>query len=116
MPGTARGPEGPWKGEWRSELNGHHGPLWCMIGDPEGGQGIHEFRYRAGWGVLKFGDYTHRTATRRRGDGSLDFEGSMELPGDVGRYDVDGRVTAERFDARFRSDRGDRGTMVLRRP
>ncbi|MDB4492944.1 hypothetical protein N9200_02895, partial [Akkermansiaceae bacterium] len=24
-------PTGPWKGTWKSEVNGHHGPLWCMI-------------------------------------------------------------------------------------
>jgi len=116
MPGIARGPEGAWKGEWRSEVNGHHGPLWCMIGESEDGAGFHDFRYRAGWGVLKFGDYTHRPATRRGKDGSLAFEGAMDLPGDAGRFDVEGRVTAERFDARFRSERGDRGTMVLTRP
>ena len=112
----APGPEGPWKGEWRSEVNGHHGPLWCMISEPAGQPRFHDFRYRAGWGALQFGDYTHRAATRRRADGSLAFSGSMDLPEAAGRFDVEGRVTNRRFTARFRSERGDHGTMLLERP
>ncbi|BCX47030.1 hypothetical protein HAHE_09380 [Haloferula helveola] len=106
-------PLGPWKGEWRSEVNGHHGPLWCVI-RPDGPD-HHDFRYRAGWGALQFGDYTHRAATRT-GDGAIEFNGEMDLPGGVGVYQVEGRVTAEKFSAKYRSDRGDRGTMEMSRP
>jgi hypothetical protein len=105
---------GPWVGEWRSEMNGHHGPLWCVI-EPHGG-GEHAFRYRAGWGVLRFGDYTHIVPTRSDGAGGLIFEGQMDLPGGVGVHHVEGRVTPESFDARYQSERGDHGRMSLKRP
>ena len=114
MTAAPTSPEGPWEGEWRSEMNGHHGPLWCMIrlSDPNTG----DFRYRAGWDVLEFGDYTHQVPVVREKDGSITFSGSMDLPGGAGRHDVEGRVTKDRFDARYRSDRGDRGSMKLTRP
>lgn len=105
---------GPWSGEWRSEMNGHHGPLWCVIEPHEGDQ--HAFRYRAGWGILRFGDYTHTVPTRSDGAGGLIFEGQMDLPGGAGVHHVKGRVTPESFDARYRSERGDHGTMSLKRP
>ncbi len=107
-------PEGPWKGEWRSEVNGHHGPLWCMVERVDAGH--HAFRYRAGWGVMSFGDYTHVAATQSDGRGGIRFSGEMDLPGGAGTYSVDGRVTPRSFTARYRSDRGDRGVMELSRP
>lgn len=106
-------PTGPWQGEWRSQANGHHGPLWCMIERADDAH--HDFRYRAGWGAVQFGDYTHRAATKVDGE-TLEFSGDMELPGEFGTYKVEGEVSAERFDASFESDTGDRGTMTLRRP
>lgn len=105
---------GPWIGEWRSEANGHHGPLWCMVS--EAGSGQYDFRYRAGWGQLQFGDYTHRVNATPAGDGSLPFSGSLDLPGGVGVHEVKGVLKPNSFDARFQSERGDRGTMILRRP
>lgn len=105
--------EGPWRGEWRSEVNGHHGPLWCLIERED--EAHHRFRYRAGWGAMSFGDYTHRAATQPDGRGGIRLAGEMELPGGFGTYTVEGRVTPERFEARYRS-KGDRGVMSLRRP
>lgn len=114
QPGPATTALGPWVGEWRSGMNGHHGPLWCMI--ESRGRNEHAFRYRAGWGILRFGDYTHTVPTRSDGAGGLIFEGKMDLPGGAGVHHVKGRVTPESFDARYRSDRGDHGTMSLKRP
>lgn len=114
QPSPATTALGPWVGEWRSEMNGHHGPLWCVI--EAHGEREHAFRYRAGWGVLRFGDYTHRVPTRSDGAGGLIFKGRMDLPGGAGVHHVEGRVTPESFDARYRSDRGDHGTMSLKRP
>lgn len=107
-------PTGPWKGEWKSEVNGHHGPLWCMVsGDSRAG--IWNFRYRAGWGVLQFGDYTHQIAAIPESDGSLPVEGKMTLPNNFGTYTVKGQLTKDRFDLRYQGS-GDRGTMTLIRP
>ena len=106
--------EGPWVGQWKSEMNGHEGPLWCVVSQSE--PGTYDFRYRAGWGKLQFGDYVHRVEAKPAADRSLDYQGKMDLPGGVGVHEVDGRLTPTTFDARFRSERGDRGTMVLRRP
>lgn len=115
MPRPAVSPHGPWVGEWRSEVNGHHGPIWCLVDEADGEPDVTRFRYRAGWGLLQFGDFSHKVPTRRAGDGSLELDDEMELPGGFGTYRVQGRVTAERFDVTYRS-RGDHGTMTLRRP
>jgi len=107
--------EGPWQGSWKSAVNGHHGPLWCMVRRSPGRLGHFDFRYRAGWGVLRFGDYTHTVPARLADDGSLKLSGAMILPAGLGTYQVDGRLTRETFVTGYRSA-NDRGTMELRRP
>ncbi len=107
--------EGPWQGSWKSAVNGHHGPLWCMVQRSPDRPGYYDFRYRAGWGILQFGDYTHTVPAHLAGDGSLKLSGAMVLPVGLGTYRVDGRLTRETFSATYQSAR-DRGTMELRRP
>lgn len=114
-PQNTAAPEGPWRGEWKSEINGHTGPLWCVVSPVEQQPGHYDFRYRAGWGALRFGDYTHRVEGRHDGE-AFEFSGEMDLPGGAGVHHVDGRITDEAFEARYRSERGDRGTMSLKRP
>lgn len=111
-PATA---EGPWQGSWTSAANGHHGPLWCIVQPTPDRPGHFDFRYRAGWGMLRFGDYTHTTQARLAADGSLKLDGAMRLPGGLGTYQVKGRLTRDTFDATFRSA-ADHGSMTLRRP
>ena len=111
-PATA---EGPWQGSWKSEVNGHHGPLWCIVRPTPNRPHHYDFRYRAGWGALRFGDYTHTTPARLAGDGSIHLSGAMQLPGGLGNYQVEGRLTRDTFQATFRSA-ADHGTMTLRRP
>ena len=106
--------EGPWQGSWKSDVSGHHGPLWCMV-QRSPAVGHYDFRYRAGWGILRFGDYTHTVPARLASDGSLRLSGAMILPGGVGTYRVDGCITRDAFVASYRSA-SDRGTMDLRRP
>lgn len=106
--------EGPWKGEWKSEMNGHQGPLWCIV--TESAPDIYDFRYRAGWGKWQLGDYVHQVSAKPSRDGSLVYRGKMDLPGGVGVHEVEGRLTPSEFKARYQSERGDRGSMVLRRP
>ena len=107
-------PEGPWKGTWKSDVNGHEGPLWCMLS--EGDDGEWDFRYRAGWGLMQFGDYVHTVPVKENPDGSISFKGKMDLPGGVGVHNVEGRVTKDEFEATYSSERGDKGKMSLARP
>lgn len=107
--------EGPWQGTWISEVNGHTGPLWCIVQPTPNRSDKYDFRYRAGWGVLKFGDYTHTVPTKLGKDGSLALSGEMKLPGGLGTYQVKGMLTRETFSATYQGA-GDRGTMSLKRP
>jgi hypothetical protein len=107
--------EGPWQGTWQSKVNGHHGPLWCMVKTTPERPGHYDFRYRAGWGKFQFGDYTHTIPAKLQQNGSLDLEGSMVLPGGFGTYEVNGTLTRESFTATYRSA-ADHGTMTLQRP
>lgn len=116
--GRPDGPTGAWQGRWTSEMNGHSGPLWCLVSPTveEGGKaGRFDFRYRAGWGMFRFGDYTHRGAGWMDG-GVMRVGGEMKLPDAVGTYRIDGTLSPDRFSARFESDRGDRGRIELSRP
>ena len=88
-------PSGPWKGSWQSEVNGHHGPLWCLVRQNPDNPRLWDFRYRAGWGVLQFGDYTHRIEARPTPRGNLPVTGKMTLPNNFGTYTVKGLVTCD---------------------
>jgi hypothetical protein len=115
LPRPPSNAEGPWLGTWKSDVNGHTGPLWCIVHPTPDRPGDYDFRYRAGWGVLKFGDYTHTTPAKLAADGSMKLSGEMTLPGGFGNYKVEGRLTRDSFTATYRS-KGDRGTMTLKRP
>jgi hypothetical protein len=107
--------EGPWKGSWKSEINGHHGPLWCIVSQNKKEPALWNFRYRAGWGVLQFGDYLHQVPTKLEPNGSLPLEAKMKLPKNFGTYSVKGQLTPEEFKVRYYGQ-GDKGTMILSRP
>ncbi|MDA7881249.1 hypothetical protein N9A94_03000 [Akkermansiaceae bacterium] len=106
--------EGPWKGEWKSEVNGHHGPIWCLVSKDPKKANEWIFRYRAGWGILQFGDYQHIVEATEKNK-ILPLDSSMKLPGDFGTYNVKGTLTPVKFSTRFKGN-GDKGTMVLTRP
>jgi len=108
-------PEGAWVGEWKSEVNGHEGPLWCLVHPSAEKPGHYDFRYRAGWGLVHFGDYTHTVEVAEDADGNLPLEGRMELPAGFGTYTVKGKLTSTEFKASYKS-KGDRGSMKLARP
>lgn len=114
--GAHEDPTGPWQGRWTSAPTGHEGPVWCLISEHPGKPDTYDFRYRAGWGLINFGDYLHTAKVAQAADGSFRLKSSMELPEAFGTYTIDGTVTDEAFDARHKSDKGDHGTMILRRP
>ena len=107
---------GPWKGTWRSNWNGHEGPLWCIVTPTPEKPGTYDFRYRAGWGVLQFGNYVHTLPVQKSPDGFYRVKGEMALPKLFGTHSLDGRLSAKAFDASYKSDKGDHGVMTLRRP
>lgn len=115
LPRPAPNVEGPWIGTWKSKVNGHQGPLWCIVHPTPGQPGRFDFRYRAGWGRLQFGDYTHTLAAKIARDGSLPLSGEMILPGGLGTYQVKGRLTRDSFMATYQS-KADHGIMILSRP
>ncbi len=115
LPRPPANAEGPWEGTWESDVNGHTGPLWCIVSPTPNRPGHYDFRYRAGWGVLRFGDYTHTTPATLAADGSIRLSGEMVLPGGFGNYQVEGLLTKDNFNATYKSD-GDNGTMTLGRP
>ncbi len=106
-------PAGSWKGTWKSEVNGHHGPLWCILSQDAKDQWT--FRYRAGWGILQFGDYQHPVKASLKPGPVLPIDDKMTLPKNFGTYAVKGTVTPTQFNFRF-SGNGDKGTMTLTRP
>ncbi len=106
---------GPWKGTWKSEANGHHGPLWCMVSQDAKDPSLWNFRYRAGWGIFKFGDYTHQVKTQPTLSGNMPVRGKMTLPNNFGTYAVEGSINRDRFNLRYKGN-GDKGTMALTRP
>jgi hypothetical protein len=107
--------EGPWRGTWLSKVNGHTGPIWCIVQPTPDKPAHYDFRYRAGWGAFRFGDYTHTVPATLESDGSLRLKGSMVLPGGFGTYEVEGRLTRDSFTATYQSE-ADHGTMTLQRP
>jgi hypothetical protein len=66
-------------------------------------------------GVLR-GHYTQTVPVERDADGGSRFTGSMDLGKLGGVYSVESEVGGGVWDARFRSSKGDHGTMELRRP
>lgn len=114
--GKHEDPTGPWLGRWKSEWNGHEGPLWCIVTETPDTPGSYDFRYRAGWGILQFGNYVHTVKVDKTPDGSFLVKGEMDLPKLVGTHSLDGKVTSTTFDANYKSVKGDHGTMTLRRP
>lgn len=115
LPRPPANAEGTWTGTWKSNVNGHTGPLWCIVQPAKLSPSEYDFRYRAGWGMLKFGDYTHTTPAKLRPDGSMKLSGKMTLPGGFGTYRVNGLLTRDAFNATYHS-KGDHGTMILHRP
>ena len=109
-------PTGPWIGTWKRDWNGHEGPLWCIVTPTPDQSGSYDFRYRAGWGILQFGNYVHTVKVEQAADGSLLVKGEMDLPKLVGTHSLNGRLNNLAFDADFKSEKGDHGKMTLRRP
>jgi len=108
-----RGLEGPWDGTWRSDVNGHHGRLRCLI--TRGGQGRHEARFHANYKkILSFG-YPVKLEVRET-NGVFSFEGAADLGWWAGgEYRYRGHATGTNFFSTYHS-KHDHGTFQMTRP
>jgi hypothetical protein len=112
-PTSANDITGRWQGEWRSNVNGHHGRLRCVV------QKQTESEYRAHfkavyWKVLRF-SYAAVLRGQRTND-TFQFHGEADL-GKVagGVYEYEGTATSARFSSTYRS-RYDHGVFEMNRP
>lgn len=119
---------GAWQGTWRSEVNGHHGDLRCIVslvrgdgsaegGDPHGQRAGQTTRFHYHARFMRFlsatYDVTHQVFRTKDG---FAFSGDQKLPGmSGGIYHYEGRGTPEHFSATFRSAT-DHGIFELKRP
>lgn len=109
---------GRWKGEWRSDSNGHHGELRCIITEDESGT-LHA-RYRARYGWFFTFEYdmpmtAERIADDEKGGRAYRFSASADLGWLAGGvYAYEGTVRGDVFHSTYTSS-GDRGTFEMRR-
>lgn len=108
---TAQPITGRWVGDWRTETNGHHGPLRATV--TPAGDG-YDVRFSGRFAkVLPFTYRQHLTITGTAGDTVL-LGAERRLPL-FGTFRMDATVSATRFDARFSSGRGEAGRFLLHR-
>ena len=106
---------GRWQGEWRSEANGHHGKLQCVVTPPAQPGEPHEFYYRATWQRILSGPYRAKHQVKPAGPDKWTLSGEQTLPAWAGgRYEYRGTLTPDTFSATYQCAI-DRGTYQLRR-
>lgn len=119
---------GPWVGTWRSDKNGHHGDLRCIVsvvGKDGYGEGNDPHRFHIGQTnrfhyhatFMKFlsatYDVTHQIF---RSHDQFTFSGDQALYGKgSGLYHYEGKATPQTFHATFRSE-SDHGVFEMKRP
>ena len=113
---------GPWQGTWRSEVNGHHGQLRCLVEDVSllasmkpAVPGLFRFRYHATFFGLFSANYEVSHIVRRTKSG-YEFSGDQKISGlGGGLYHYEGRVMNHEFHATYRSA-SDHGVFEMKRP
>jgi hypothetical protein len=106
--------EGRWRGEWRSDQNGHAGGLRCLM-TREDGAHCHAWFY-ATYAALLFFQHQVDFHVRDTGDGTLHFTGQQDLGQAFGGlYRYEGTVTGDTFRATYQAANGDHGVFELER-
>ncbi|HUS34439.1 MAG TPA: hypothetical protein VM680_03710 [Verrucomicrobiae bacterium] len=105
--------EGPWTGEWRSEKNGHHGALRCVVS--KASEKTYRAHYHAVyWKILRFSYAATLNAEQTNGAVHLRGEANLgKLAGGVYKYD--GSATSAEFRSTY-SSKYDHGTFDMSRP
>lgn len=115
---TKQGPttsvEGAWAGTWKSDVNGHHGRLRCVVGPAKDSRGTHDFHYHATWAGIFSGAYRAQHQVTAQKTGSA-FTGTHDMPEWAGgRYTYGGTIEKDRFSACYQSAK-DKGTFEMQR-
>lgn len=112
--GPSTGVAGAWEGSWKSEVNGHHGRLRCVVGPAKNAEGDHCFHYHATWAGILSGAYAadHRVVAGKK---ESTFTGQHDMPQWAGgRYTYSGTVKGDDFSACYQCAK-DKGTFQMRR-
>jgi len=104
---------GRWEGTWRSEANGHHGRLRCLISQAPKGD-CQAWFYANYLRILHF-SYKVNLAITTNAD-EFHFEGQADL-GKLagGLYHYEGHATGDRFLSSYKCER-DHGQFEMSRP
>lgn len=110
---AADSPEGPWKGRWVSNKNGHKGELRCIV--EKGIEETYTARFKARF--WKCFTYTSTAELQMaEGDGERTFSGDAQLGWLAGgQYDYEGRVNQKFFFSEY-ENKWDYGTFYMERP
>jgi hypothetical protein len=107
--------EGRWDGTWRSETNGHHGRLRCLI--TRRPDGDYDARFHANYNIilpLRYG-YTVPLEVQET-NGVFKFQGKAKLGWLAGGlYEYAGEVVTNRFFSTYKCQR-DHGTFEMNCP
>lgn len=108
------GVEGAWAGTWKSEANGHHGKLRCIVGPAKNSRGDRDFHYHATWMGILSGAYrsTHQVTPTPSG---ATFQGQHQMPAWAGGlYTYKGTIKGGDFHATYECAK-DHGAYALKR-
>jgi uncharacterized protein YjeT (DUF2065 family) len=101
---------GRWEGTWKSEKNGHHGALRCII-SPASETNHYEARFDAKYASILSFSYSVDLQTTRQGD-IFQFTGSADLGKVGGVYNYQGQADKSRFLSNYTS-KDDHGTFEM---
>jgi hypothetical protein len=104
---------GRWIGHWRSDGNGHHGQLRCILAQHSTNTYMAHFRARF-WKIFAASYSVPLTLTATNGHYLFEGQTDQGLLGG-GVYTYHGTVTPLAMESTYDS-KHDRGTFVLRRP
>jgi hypothetical protein len=106
---------GAWAGTWRSDANGHHGVLRCIVSHEDGKSDDYRFHYHATYGKMLSAAYVVTEQVKRRGDHFI-LTGDHDLGYFAGgMYHYEGSATAKTMKSTYRSP-ADHGVFELARP
>lgn len=103
---------GRWEGTWKSEKNGHHGALRCII-SPASQTNLYQARFHAKYAKILSFSYTVDLQTTRQGD-VFQFTGSADLGKVGGVYNYQGQADRSRFLSTYTS-KDDHGTFEMQK-
>ncbi len=106
---------GDWTGTWRSDANGHHGVLRCVISHEDGKSDDYRFHYHATYGQMLTVAYVVTEQVKRKGDHFI-LTGDHDLGYLAGgMYHYEGTSTMKNMKSTYRSS-ADHGVFDLARP